>query len=182
MGFTARTVMSQAVTSGLAHCRTRVICLAVLAGAVVLGVAGCSQPSDTQSATQSTAHASMSASTQASTTAEPPSTGSSSTDSSGSTVAGVTLASLGFQNGPEGFLVPQGLTFSQRVDQENVVTLIVPVRQGQGLLDFLNDNLGAQGYQIEGSSDDSLVFSSPDWEGAFTMSDEQAGLTLRALN
>ncbi|SER59439.1 hypothetical protein SAMN05443377_10391 [Propionibacterium cyclohexanicum] len=94
---------------------------------------------------------------------------------------GVTLSSLGFMHGPAGFTVPAGLDLRDRVDQSNVVTLVVPAAQGQGLLDYLNASLPALGYTVTARSADSLIFEAPGWQGAFTMSDALAGLTLRRL-
>lgn len=95
---------------------------------------------------------------------------------------GVSLASLGFLHGPDGFTVPVGLDVRQSVDQSNVVTLVVPADQGDELLGYLAASLPATGFTITARSADSLIFEAPDWQGAFTMSDSLAGLTLRRLN
>ncbi|CUW09803.1 hypothetical protein EFN20_05645 [Propionibacterium freudenreichii] len=93
----------------------------------------------------------------------------------------MTLASLGFVNGPQGFRVPDGLEQRQRVDQTNVVTLVVPGSQGQQLYDYLRNALSSLGFTLTAASGDSLIFDAPGWEGAFTMDDQLAGLTLRHL-
>lgn len=98
-----------------------------------------------------------------------------------SSLGGVTLASLGFVNGPQGFRVPDGLEQRQRVDQTNVVTLVVPGSQGQQLYDYLRNALSSLGFTLTAASGDSLIFDAPGWEGAFTMDDQLAGLTLRHL-
>lgn len=98
-----------------------------------------------------------------------------------SQLGGVTLTSLGIQNGPADFRVPEGLEFRQRIDQSNVVTLVVPGAQGQELYDFLHSGLSSMGFTITAASSDSLIFEAPGWEGAFTMDEGIAGLTLRRL-
>lgn len=99
-----------------------------------------------------------------------------------STLDGVTLSSLGFANGPEGFRVPAGLELRQRVDQTNVVTLVVPGSQGHQFYDFLRSGLSSLGFTITAASSDSLIFDAPGWQGAFTMDDQIAGLTLRQVS
>lgn len=95
---------------------------------------------------------------------------------------GESLAALGFLHGPQGFTVPTGLDVRQSVDQSNVVTLVVPADQGPELLGYLEARLPAAGYTITARSADSLVFGNAGWQGAFTMSDSLAGLTLRRLD
>lgn len=94
---------------------------------------------------------------------------------------GVRLAELGFRNGPEDFRVPDGLVLTGRVDQDNVVTLLMDEAQGRRVHDYLMSSLPGAGWTIEGSSDDSIVFSTSGWEGALTVTAEQAGLTLRRV-
>ncbi|MFT8395711.1 hypothetical protein [Propionibacterium sp.] len=94
----------------------------------------------------------------------------------------MSLASLGFLHAPENFSVPGGLYLQQTVDQSNVVTLVVPEEQGAELLNHLEATLPTEGFTITARSADSLIFSAPGWQGAFTMSDQVAGLTLRRVN
>jgi len=96
-------------------------------------------------------------------------------------LGGVTLADLGFQHAPADFRVPTGLELSERVDQENVVTLVVPGTQGSALYEFVRAELSSVGFTLAAVSDDSLIFGAPGWDGAFTMDDQVAGLTLRRL-
>ena len=140
---------------------------AALAVALAAGAAGCSSPTDA-------VPSSTASSVAASATPRPP-TG---PDADPGTVP---LSELGFRNGPEGFRVPSGLVLSGRVDQTNVVTFTMDGAQGRRLHEYLMTALPSMGWTIEGSSGDSIVFSASGWEGAFTMSDEQAGLTLRRL-
>ncbi len=142
----------------------------MVVGAVLATGTACagSTPSDTPSRQTSTASADTSAAL--------PQT------SPGTVAAGVSLASMGFLHGPEAFTVPAGLDVRQRVDQSNVVTLVVPADQGGELLNYLEARLPAAGFTITARSADSLIFGTSDWQGAFTMSDSLAGLTLRQLN
>lgn len=94
---------------------------------------------------------------------------------------GVSLSSLGFLHGPAGFTVPAGLDIVQSVDQSNVVTLVVPAEQGGGLISYLEATLPGSGFTVTARSADSLIFEAPGWQGAFTMSQSMAGLTLRRL-
>ncbi|WCC79406.1 hypothetical protein O6R08_07710 [Cutibacterium equinum] len=95
-----------------------------------------------------------------------------------------TLAGLGFENGPRNFRVPQGLDVTMRVDHANNITLLTEPDTSGRVHDFLAANLAASGFVVTGDGNGSLTFTSnrPDtqgWTGAFTSSDEAAGLTLR---
>ncbi|MDO4413322.1 hypothetical protein [Cutibacterium sp.] len=95
-----------------------------------------------------------------------------------------TLASLGFQYGPQNFRVPRNLTTTLRVDHVNNITLLIEPDASGKVHDFLAANLEASGFMVTGDANGSLTFVSnrPDtkgWAGAFTTSDEAAGLTLR---
>lgn len=97
---------------------------------------------------------------------------------------GATLADFGIKNGPVGFTLPKGLAISQVIDQPNVVTVIVSAEQAGKLGDYLATNLASMGFTITGRTPTagtatSLTFEMPDWQGAFTTGDRQAGLTLR---
>lgn len=100
---------------------------------------------------------------------------------SGTAQPGQTLAGMGFRNGPRNFTVPDDLVLTDRVDQTNVVTLVMDGGQGHRVHDYLLAELPGQGWRIEASSEDSIVFSTDGWEGAFTTTDARAGLTLRRL-
>ncbi len=91
----------------------------------------------------------------------------------------VTLRALGIANGPEGFPVPEGLIVSEQVDNPNNVTLVIDSFQGESTYQFLRSRLPAAGYTISADANQSLVFSGKGWEGAFTVSEEVAALTLR---
>ncbi|WP_036925399.1 hypothetical protein [Acidipropionibacterium thoenii] len=116
----------------------------------------------------------------------PVSSGSSTAASSAPVPAGssaaadaVTLRALGIANGPDGFPVPEGLIVSEQVDNPNNVTLVIDSFQGESTYQFLRRRLPAAGYTIGDDANQSLVFSGKGWQGAFTVSQEVAALTLR---
>lgn len=94
---------------------------------------------------------------------------------------GQTLASLGLRYGPTNFALPAGVSPTRVIDQDNVVTLIFPAADGQQVHQFLATNLVGWGWEISRSSADSLIFTQPGWEGATTISQQAAGLTLRVV-
>lgn len=91
----------------------------------------------------------------------------------------VALINYGIVNGPTGFRLPAGLSVVDRIDQANVVTLVLTPASASTLANWLATDLPEQGYSVQGASADSVVFSGPAWSGAFTRSNELAGLTLR---
>ena len=92
---------------------------------------------------------------------------------------GVTLASLGFQHGPAGFSLPRGLQITLRVDQSNVVTLVVPADQGELLGGYLRAHLPGLGWTITADSPDALLATGEQWDAALTTNSQAAALTLR---
>lgn len=89
------------------------------------------------------------------------------------------LQAYGFSHAPAGFVLPQGLDILYKIDQPNVVTAFFPAADGAHLATWLAANLPAMGYQVQGSSADSVVFSGTTWSGAFTSDSDIAALTLR---
>lgn len=94
------------------------------------------------------------------------------------------LADYGFANGPRGFSVPAGLAIGERVDQPNVVTLIVDADQSAQLAEYLATNLPVMGFEITArdsisGTPSALIFEAPGWQGAFTRGEQRAALTLR---
>jgi hypothetical protein len=75
--------------------------------------------------------------------------------------------------------LPDDLVITYRVDQPNVVTLVLSPSDSRRVLAHLQANLGAEHAVITGSSGDSLTFDLQGWQGAFTSNDQQAALTLR---
>ena len=82
------------------------------------------------------------------------------------------------ENGPRPFSLPD-VSPLDVIDQPNVVTLILTPSDGKLTHDHLLENLEAMGFEIIGTSSDSLVFENPGWEGALTTANELSALTLR---
>lgn len=150
----------------MANRRLRVIGLTITTAVALLGATACTAGTNSTEAGNST-----SPRAQPTTPPSPP--------------AGTkSFADYGFRHGPESFFLPAGLAIGQRVDQPNVVTLFVPADQAAQLADFLDANLTAMGFEIVARTlnlgvPTSLIFTAPGWHGAFTLGQEQAGLTLR---
>ncbi|NNG20214.1 hypothetical protein HJ590_11655 [Naumannella sp. ID2617S] len=93
---------------------------------------------------------------------------------------GVSLAQLGFQNGPAAAVtLPRGARIDQRVDQPNVLTATFTSPAPAELAGWLRGHLGEGGFRIIADRGDSLVFVGSGWSGAFTATDALSALTLR---
>ena len=92
---------------------------------------------------------------------------------------GISLIDAGFEHGPVGFSVPRGLVVRHKVDQANVVTIVVDAHDGTAIESYLREHLDDMGFHVEGDVPGSLYFRSDGWEGAYTTGGDQAGLTLR---
>lgn len=92
---------------------------------------------------------------------------------------GLTLAEAGYVHAPEGFSIPGEVSITRRVDQPTVVTALFSAEDGAVVLDHLTRHLPAMGFSIDSQGGDSLLFSNDHWDGAFTLSPEISGLTLR---
>lgn len=99
---------------------------------------------------------------------------------SASALPGRTLAELGFRNGPvQEVSLPIGTRIEQAVDQENMVTLVLPGDEGEAVAAHLLATLPGRGWQITGASTGNLTFTGHGWDGAFTTAPKLSGLTLR---
>ena len=92
---------------------------------------------------------------------------------------GVTLARLGFRNGPADFWLPPGLVIRDRVDLDANVTLTITSPGGAEVAAWLRRNLPAAGFEITADGQDSLLFRRGQWQGAFTVTAELSALSLR---
>lgn len=90
----------------------------------------------------------------------------------------VTLADLLLNHGPTDFLLPKGTAVTSRIDQPNVVTLTFDSSRRKPLAGWLATRLPG-GWQIDANANDSLLFHSAAWQGAFTCSTTECALTLR---
>lgn len=97
---------------------------------------------------------------------------------------GLTLGQLGFANGPRDFSLPEGVRIVQRVDQPNVVTLVMDRPSGSELAAWLRERAREQGLPLAADAHDALVYDvgaapgAGGWAVAFT-GGEPSGLTLR---
>jgi len=89
------------------------------------------------------------------------------------------LRDLNFTHAPSGFAIPSDTPVIAGVNLKAVITAQFNVSDGPEVLSFLLVHLPGMGYEITGSSDDSVVFQGAVWHGAFTMSATTAMLTLR---
>ena len=68
------------------------------------------------------------------------------------------------------------------IDGYNIPELINVIYDGADgpvVHDYLLANLAGMGFTVTASSIDSILWDNDEWDGAFTMTAEQAGLTLR---
>ncbi|GAB3714540.1 hypothetical protein [Mariniluteicoccus flavus] len=96
---------------------------------------------------------------------------------------GATLAQLGFANGPRDFALPAAVRVDQRVDQSNVVTLVMTAPAGAELARWVREQAYAGGWTVTADGGDAVVFhraetQGPGWNAAFTGGDP-SGLTFR---
>lgn len=93
---------------------------------------------------------------------------------------GVSLAQLGFKNPPATSIsVPSSALVTSRVDQENVLTATFIQPSAADLAGWLRTHLPEAGFRITADRGDSLVFTGPGWNGAFTAQGGVSALTVR---
>jgi hypothetical protein len=95
---------------------------------------------------------------------------------------GVTLASLGFLNGPVRQLtLPRTALLSAAVDQTNNVTAVLAQPPPPDVADYLRRTLPATGFTITADDPDgsALTFTGHGWTGSFTASDTTSAVLLR---
>jgi hypothetical protein len=95
---------------------------------------------------------------------------------------GLTLAQLGFRNGPAtAFSVPRVAVISTRVDQPSGVTVVFSSPAPGQLAGYLRRSLPASGWVV--TADDpaasSLTFSGYGWQGSFTGTGGASAVILR---
>ena len=92
----------------------------------------------------------------------------------------VTMAALGWKNGPaDRIVLPVGASIDERVDQANVITAIGGPAMAGAVLTTLTDTLPSYGWTITASGGGSLVFSDAHYDGAFTSDSTLWALTIR---
>lgn len=98
------------------------------------------------------------------------------------TLAGLTLRQLGFENGPlEEFSLPGDLAISTRVDQPNLVTVIVSRPSPQTIEDYLRATLPGEGFTIDARAGTgaAMTFAGHGWTGGFTGTRGTSAIVLR---
>lgn len=104
------------------------------------------------------------------------------TESPSAPAAGLTLRELGFENGPlDEFTLPSDLVISTRVDQPNLVTMIVSRPSPQTIEDYLRSTLPDAGFTIDARSatGGAMTFEGNGWSGGFTGTDATSAIVLR---
>lgn len=91
---------------------------------------------------------------------------------------GVTLRELGLANGPQDFALPRGVRVVARVDQSNVVTLVMDEPDGPTLAAWVGEQARSGGWRVVAADRDAVVFDGQSWSAAFTGGDPSA-LTFR---
>lgn len=92
----------------------------------------------------------------------------------------VTMATLGWKNGPaDRIVLPIGARIDRRVDQANVTTAIGDPSMADSVRSTLTDTLPSYGWTITASGGGSLLFSDATYDGAFTSDSSVWALTIR---
>jgi len=92
---------------------------------------------------------------------------------------GVFLADLSFSQAPDGFSIPKQALIISRANYPELIVVTFPGSDGPLVHGYLRDHLASMGFLITAQSADSILMESPAWQGAFTMTPDRAGLTLR---
>jgi hypothetical protein len=97
---------------------------------------------------------------------------------------GVTLAALGFLNGPiEQFSLPHNAVITAKVDQPNNVAVVVSSPAPAEVATYLRSALPAEGFTITGDNPEAktMTFTGNGWSGNFTGGDRVSAVLLRPL-
>ncbi|MFC7620634.1 hypothetical protein [Microlunatus sp. GCM10028923] len=93
---------------------------------------------------------------------------------------GVSLAELGFQNGPSDRVsLPRDVSFVTSADQPAAVTLVIDSPSGEAVATYLRRTLPAAGFTVDSDLGTTLAFSGYGWTGNFTGSPGGSALVLR---
>ena len=94
---------------------------------------------------------------------------------------GIYLTDLGFTQAPPTFSVPRAAKLVSGYNIPDLINAIYGGADGPLVHDYLLANLAGMGFTVTASSADSILWDNDEWDGAFTMTAEQAGLTLRHI-
>lgn len=96
---------------------------------------------------------------------------------------GTTLRELGFENGPlDDFSVPSDAVVSTRVDQPNVVTIVLARPSPPTVEQYLRTTLPGEGFTIGargGPDGGAMTFEGNGWRGGFTGTAATSAIVLR---
>jgi len=92
---------------------------------------------------------------------------------------GVYLTELGFSYAPAAFSIPASAKMITGYNIPDLINVIFTGADGPAVHDYLMQNLAGMGFTVTASSNDSILWDNDVWAGAFTMTADQAGLTLR---
>lgn len=98
------------------------------------------------------------------------------------TRSGLTLRQLRFTHGPlDDFTLPSGIEVSARVDQPNVVTIVLANPSPSEVEDYLRATLPAEGFTIDAraAAGQTMTFTGHGWTGAFTGTGPSSAVVLR---
>jgi hypothetical protein len=169
--------------------RLRLVALVVAAAAGLAACGAAPGPGDPTTGATPSSSASPSSPPSPSSSASPSSPaspdGSRSPTGTGSgsptALSGLTLRQLGFSNGPEEFTLPSDLVLATRVDQPNVVTVVLARPSPQTVEDYLRATLPGSGFTIDARADagQAMTFVGHGWTGAFTGTGTTTAIVLR---
>lgn len=166
-GSGARTVLGAAVAAAVLSC-----------GALSGCGAADAQPAATPSSTPTpTASAPSETATPAT-----PTPGTPSPTTATPTLSGVTLRQLGFTNGPlDEFTLPSTLEVSAKVDQPNVVSIVLVNPSPAEVEDYLRAALPREGFRIDAraTAGAAMTFAGHGWTGGFTGTGTSSAVVLR---
>lgn len=93
---------------------------------------------------------------------------------------GLTLQQLGFGNGQR-ILLPADAVITTKVDQPNVVTVVLSAPSPQSVEDYLRATLPDAGFTIDARSlaEGALTFQGHGWTGGFTGTGATSAIVLR---
>lgn len=119
--------------------------------------------------------------TPSATSAPPTATSAPPTTASPTVETGLTLQQLGFDNGPANFSLPPDSVISTKVDQPNVVTVVLSSPGPETVEDYLRATLPDAGFRIDArsSAEGALTFKGEDWTGGFTGTGATSAIVLR---
>lgn len=98
------------------------------------------------------------------------------------TLSGLTLRQLGFTNGPlDSFSLPNNLQLSTRVDQPNVVTVVMISPSPETVENYLRATLPEEGFTIDAqaAAGEAMTFTGHGWTGGFTGTGANSAVVLR---